>query len=117
MRSEYPIRVAYKKWNLMRSDQPKRLGNKIGGIPNMLLPDEYPVVYKGERLVLLLQLMEEFRFETVVGAPSQIFEAGQGQLAEWPEASYDLLCGNRLYFFGTRIPSEESVYVLPQRAR
>ena len=113
IRSEYAEKVAFKRWLLVPTRKPRSQNNKIGCEPNWLLEDESPGTYASRvPMFFLMQLVQDFRFDTVPGA------SPQAQLYPVPGVPtrpyYKLFNGNALYFFGTQERDKPLVYLITQ---
>jgi hypothetical protein len=125
MRQDYEPRVCFYRWQLLRAkeelfgeDDDDRDSSKLGGQPGWLQFDDSPTTYNGcTPMRFLMQIEEDFEFETVANAPPQMwFDFSEGVMAQQPlsDTEYLLFLGNAIYFFGPSQPDQRLIYVVVQ---
>lgn len=115
IKNDYKEKVKFKKITLIEEMDKELFNNKIGGSPNWVADDETPgSCDKTEPMIFLMQLLEDFNFEKLPDAPSQI----KLSLTKKQEPSnndyYELFLGNNIYFFGTASVDSPLVSILTQ---
>ena len=114
LRHDYTEKVKFQAWKLVQvsPDEASGKADKVGGEPTWPLDDEAPGSYGGVPLGFLMQLGEEYTFETVPTAPPQILL--DIRFKPKPHPWYELFLRNNLYFFGTCDRKNPHVYILTQ---
>lgn len=115
VREDYKEKIAYRKLSLVENKDVDIHENKIGGAPNWLLEDESPNTYRTEyKMEFLMQIVEDYEFETVPGVPHQMWIGYDGKPKPSPNSFYELFLANNIYFFGTVGLQTPKVYVITQ---
>lgn len=114
IRTEYPERIRFKRWEFMVTDDSSAVLSKVGGEPAWLLEDEAPGLYADSiPMLFLFQLQEGLLFDTIPSAPPQA--SPYTWPGEIPNPYYSLFNSNELYAFGTDNRSNPLVYLFTQR--
>ncbi len=93
--------------------EPRRVSNAIGhlgGAPRWIIEDESPAA----PFFFLMQLDEEFVFETTPEAPRAMDLDLRGRPVPSAEPGYPLFLANALYLFGAEVAGAAYVYALTQ---
>ncbi|MED2970982.1 hypothetical protein P4361_01665 [Fictibacillus sp. B-59209] len=115
IQTNYKEKVKFKRITLIEEIDKEIFNNKIGGSPNWVADDETPGSYnKTEPMVFLMQLLEDFKFEKLPDAPSQVKLSFTKKQEPSNRDYYELFLGNNIYFFGTASLENPLVYVLTQ---
>lgn len=86
----------------------------VGGAPEWLGEDETPAALARESVVFLMQLMPDYEFDIVAGAPRQMEISLRGIPERSQDPFYRLFIGNASYLFGAEHVQPDSVYALTQ---
>lgn len=114
IRTDYSPRVKFLRWSLEPTPDGQVWSNKIGGVPNWIRGDESALTENRRMpMFFLMQLLENFEFETVAGAPAQKYGA-RGEV--WGEQTdyYSLFLGFQVYLFATHDRHAGVIYPLVQ---
>lgn len=116
LREDYQERVAYQEieWKSRRAKD-KKTHIVLGGEPIwMKYGKERPASYGGKPMGLILQVAENFNFDKLPDAPSEMERSHMGNLRykARKEPNYTLFYEfNRIYLWGPEDPSDPVVYI------
>lgn len=114
--SDYHERVAFRNLNFIPEEKNSRDAEfTIGGRPIWIMGQrETPGNYaSNQKLKLLFQIREDFKFPKLEEAPPQADEFSKTKLSPYPW--YDLFARNRIYFWGTNPKKDPKVYISVQK--
>lgn len=112
IREDYEEKVAYKSLYIASKNcEDLNSDFVLGGEPTWIMGmDETPHSIDGKELTLLLQVKEDYLFQTVPLAPPQVTSMGRPR----NDSNYKLFVSDRIYFWGVKDKSIPLVYISVQ---